>query len=85
VNIVSRGRLFRPVAVVPLGAAWNTLQLEARQQAAAIYLFDEGISFREPVTVIYQGSGNDSWGRALSALDRERARVVARARAERDP
>ncbi|HEX9310478.1 MAG TPA: hypothetical protein VF887_06680, partial [Gemmatimonadaceae bacterium] len=39
-NITSRGRLFRPIGVVPLSPTWNSFQLDARQQAAAIYLFE---------------------------------------------
>ena len=85
VSILSRSRLYRPLGMAPLGPGWNRLQLEASQQAVAIYLFDEGISFREPVTVTYQQVANDSWAGAIAVLDRERARVSARARVERSP
>ena len=46
-NITSRGRLFRPSGIVPLSPTWGSNQLDARQQAVAIYLFERGISFRE--------------------------------------
>jgi hypothetical protein len=82
-TIGSRGQLFRPVGVVPLSTAWDTYQLEVRQQAMAIYLFPEGISFRERLLVGYQGLVNDSWSRTLSAVDRERSAVLVRARAAR--
>ena len=85
VNILSRGRLYRPLAIVPLAPDWSSLQLEARQQAVALYLFDEGISFREALTVAYRGVSNESWGQAVRLLDRERARVMARAQAQRSP
>ena len=39
-SIASRGRLFRPVGIVPLSPTWSANQLEARQQAVAIYLFE---------------------------------------------
>ncbi|HEX9703731.1 MAG TPA: hypothetical protein VGA20_00605 [Gemmatimonadales bacterium] len=84
-EITSRGKPFRPVGIVPLSPGWATLQLDARQQAVAIYLFEEGITFREPVTVRYQGLTNDAWGRSVTMLERERARVQARARAQRSP
>jgi hypothetical protein len=77
-NVTSRGRLFRPLGIVPLSPTWGSYQLEARQQAVAIYLFEEGITFRETLTVSYQGQVNDSWSRALRVLDQERARVRAR-------
>ena len=79
VNITSRGRLFRPVGIVPLSPRWSSYQLDAHEQAVAIYLFEEGISFHEGMTVSYQGLSNDSWTGVLPTLDRERARVMARA------
>ena len=86
INLTSRGRLFRPVGIVPLSPSWNGQQLEARQQAVALYLFDEGITFREPLTVSYAGLSNDGWSRgAMRALERERARVLARAQARQGP
>ena len=81
-NITSRGRLFRPIGMVPLSPTWSSNQLEARQQAAAIYLFEPGISVREELTVSYQGLSSDAWTRSLRLLDQERARVRARAQLE---
>jgi len=85
VTITSRGRLFRPVGIVPLSPRWSSNQLEAREQAAALYLFEEGIGLAEQLTVSYQGMTNDSWGRVVSLLERERARATARARSAADP
>ncbi len=81
-NITSRGRLFRPIGVVPLSPTWSSFQLDARQQAAAIYLFEPGISVREEMTVSYQGMSSDAWTRSIRLLDQERARVKARAQLE---
>ena len=78
-TITSRGRLFRPIGIVPLSPTWSSFQLDARQQAAAIYLFDPGISFAEQLTVSYQGLSSDAWSHSLRLLDQERARVRARA------
>ncbi len=79
VQLQSRGRLYRPVEFVPLSTTWNTLQLEQRQQAVAIYLYDEGVSWLEELSASYQGSPAGSWSRSLQVLDQERARVLARA------
>ena len=81
-NITSRGRLFRPSGIVPLSPTWSSFQLNARQQAAAIYLFEPGISVREELTVSYQGLSSDVWSRSIRLLDQERARVKARAQSE---
>ncbi len=80
-NVTSRGRLFRPAGIVPLSPTWGSYQLDARQQAVAIYLFEPGISFRETLSISYQGLANESWNRAIRLLDQERSRVRARAQA----
>jgi hypothetical protein len=84
-TITSRGRLFRPIGIVPLSPTWSSFQLDARQQAAAIYLFEPGISFREALTIGYQGLSSDGWNRSIRLLDQERARVKARAQLEAKP
>jgi hypothetical protein len=81
-NITSRGQLFRPIGIVPLSPTWSSFQLDARQQAAAIYLFEPGISVRDALTVSYEGLSSDAWSRSLRLLDQERARVKARAQLE---
>ena len=81
--ITSRGRLFRPIGIVPLSPTWSSFQLDARQQAAAIYLFEPGISFDEQLTISYQGQSSDAWTHSIRLLDRERARVKARATTRR--
>jgi len=59
-NISSRGRLFRPAGIVPLSPTWGSYQLDARQQAVAIYLFEGGITFRETLSISYQGLTNEA-------------------------
>ena len=80
--ITSRGRLFRPIGIVPLSPTWGSYQLDARQQAVAIFLFEEGISVREQMTISYQGLSSDVWTRSLRLLNEERARVKARAQSD---
>lgn len=84
-NLTSQGRLFRPAAIVPLSPQWSAYQLEAREQAVAIYLFEEGISFLDALTVSYRELTNDSWTSVLPRLERERARVRARASLQQSP
>lgn len=81
-NITSRGRLFRPIGIVPLSPTWSSYQLDARQQAVAFYLFEPGIAVREDMLVQYQGLSSAAWVRSIRLLDQERARVKARAQAE---
>jgi len=81
VNITSRGRLYRPLGIVALSPQWSSQQIDPRQQATAIYLFDEGIAFREALTVTYQRLANDAWAGSARLLEREHARVLTRAQA----
>ncbi|MGH7674925.1 MAG: hypothetical protein ACREMV_06605 [Gemmatimonadales bacterium] len=85
VNITSRGRLYRPLAIVPLSPQWSSQQIDPREQASAIYLFDEGIAFREALTVTYQRQSNDAWAASVRLLEREHARVLTRARGAPPP
>jgi hypothetical protein len=85
VTITSRGRLFRPAGIVPLSPRWSGYQLDAREQATALYLFEDGIGLAEQLTVSYQGMQNDAWARVIPLLDRERARAAARARSAGPP
>jgi hypothetical protein len=81
INLTSRGRIFRPVGIVPLSPQWGGQQLDARQQATAIYLFDDGIAWGESLTASYEGMTNDSWSKAVQKLNTERVRVMGRASA----
>lgn len=82
INLTSRGRLFRPVGIVPLSPQWGGQQLDARQQATAIYLFESGIAWGESLTASYEGMNNDSWSKTIQSLNTERMRVRSRASAK---
>jgi hypothetical protein len=77
-SVLSRSQLFRPLGVVPLSPRWGAYQLAAREQAVAIFVFDEGISVREDLTVTYGSLSSDAWSRSERALDQERTRVRTR-------
>jgi hypothetical protein len=79
VTVTSQNRLFRPVAILPLSAQWSESQLRQRETANAIYLFDDGIALFEPLGVSYDGASSSQWEQTLRTLERERARVYARA------
>lgn len=76
----SRNRQFRPIGVVPLSPRFTGQQLNVRERANAIYLFEEEIPVNEPFTVSYGRLSSSEWERILETLERERARVAARAR-----
>jgi hypothetical protein len=79
ITLTSENRLFRPAAIVPLSAQWSQLELNQRETASAIYLFEDGITLLEPIAVSYGGLSTDQWGQSLRLIEAERARVFARA------
>jgi len=81
VQIQTGGRQLRPQGIVPLSPTWNTLQLDQKQQALAIYLYAGGISWFEDLSASYQGPAG-SWSRSVRLLQQERARVQARAQSQ---
>jgi hypothetical protein len=84
-SIGSQSRLFRPITIIPLTPLWNNQQLNQRETAAALYLFDEGIRLLDPFTVEYVTSRTTAWEQVLRVLERERTSVLARAAADRNP
>lgn len=83
VTFVHRNQIFRPVAILPLTGNFTSRQLGVRQQASAIYLFEQPIPVFEPFSVQYQTSVSDGWTDILRRVDRERIRVQSRWQSER--
>jgi hypothetical protein len=75
----SQNSFVRPIGVVPLTPQWGEGQLDQRQQAVAIYLFQPGIPILQPFTVFYGDQPSRAWETTLRLLENERARVLARA------
>lgn len=80
VTISSQNRFFRPAAILPLSPVWNGRRLGQRETASAIYLFEDGIALSQPFSVSYGDSSSEQWESILRTLERERARIYARAR-----
>lgn len=82
-SLVIRNQLYRPVGVVPYSDNFNSQQLEVRQQASGIYLFETQTPVFESFTVTY-GSASGDWEGKLNRLQRERSRIMSRVRADTD-
>ena len=84
-TLLIRNRVFRPIGVIPLNPKFTSGQLGIREQASAIYLFEEDLPVSDSFTLSYGGLTSEDWQNKLPTLDRERARVAARASgAQRD-
>jgi hypothetical protein len=85
-TLLIRNRAFQPLGVIPISAKFTSQQLNAREQASAIYLFEEDIPVNDSFSLSYGALLSEDWQNKQPILDRERARVSARARSERaDP
>jgi hypothetical protein len=82
-TLLIRNQLFRPLGLIPLSAKFASQQLGVREQASAIYLFEQDIPVNDSFTMSYADLVSEDWQGKQPLLDRERARVAARARAER--
>jgi hypothetical protein len=84
-TITGQNRLFRPIGILPVSPAFGDRQLNQRETATAIYLYEGGIRLADPFTLSYDGISSDQWERILRILERERAAVETRAAAGRKP
>ena len=80
-NLQVRGQLFRPIGLVAYSANFNSQQLDQRQQATGLILFEEPVPVFETFTVSY-GVATDAWEGKLARIQRERSRVLGRVRAD---
>jgi hypothetical protein len=79
-DIVSGGRDFRPLDVLPLTAGFGSQRVGQREVQSAIYIFDHGIDTDHPLTVTVQSVPTTSWTQVIPVIERERALVRSRAR-----
>jgi hypothetical protein len=79
-TLLIRNRVFRPLGTIPLNARFSSGQLGVRDQASALYVFEESIPVDDSFTLSYGELTSSDWETKQSTLGRERARVSAKAR-----
>jgi hypothetical protein len=79
-TMLSRNREFRPLGTIPLSPRFTSGQLGVRDQASAIYVFEESIPVDDSFTLAYGALISSDWNTKQSMLGRERARLSAKAR-----
>jgi len=83
VSLSYRSQFERPAAIVPYSGTFTSRQLDVRQQATGIYLFDAPLPVFEPFDVLY-GTSQVSWNDdVLRRIGIERVRVQGRAQADK--
>ena len=81
-TLLIRSQILRPLGFIPLSGKFTSGQLGIREQASAIYLFDEEIPVNDSFTLSYGTLTSSDWETKQQTLNRERARVAARSRGE---
>jgi hypothetical protein len=82
-NLDYRNQFERPAGLVPYTGNFSSRQLDVRQQAIAIFLFDEPLPVFERFDVVY-GPNKASWGdEILRRIGIERVRVQSRSSADK--
>ena len=79
VQLMHQGRLMRPITILSVTSGWGRGRLQQREAQSAIYVFDQDIDYAQPMTVRYGALSSGDWGAVIPVLERERARVRARA------
>jgi hypothetical protein len=82
-TLMIRNQVFRPLGVIPVNGRFTSQQLDVREQATAIYLFEQEIPVNDSFTLSYGALSSEDWLNKQTILDRERGRVSARSRGER--
>ena len=81
VAVTFRNQYLQPIGIVPYSPRFNSQQLNVREQVSGIYLFQEELPVGDSFRFSYGGFNSDDWQNKQLMLDRERARVAARSRA----
>lgn len=79
-RVVTPGREFAPIGILPFNSNFNSGQLDLRQQASALYIFEQTIPVETSFGIGYGPTASpDAWTPILQTLNREKSRVQARA------
>ena len=83
--IDSQNATYRPMGFVSITPRFSENVLDAREQAAAIFIYEPGIAVLRPFTVTYNAAQSSAWEASLTLINTERARVLARAQSQPRP
>ncbi|HEX6536703.1 MAG TPA: hypothetical protein VF041_19100 [Gemmatimonadaceae bacterium] len=78
VRIVSAGREFTPLEVIPLTAGFGAERVGQREVQSALYVFDQGIDPNQPLTITVESVTSTAWRAVVPVIERERALIRSR-------
>ena len=83
--ITSQNSTYRPIGHIAITPRFNENLVDAREQAAAIYIYEPGVVLQRPMTIAYGVAVSEAWTATLSLLNSERTRVLSRASTQTQP
>lgn len=83
-TVSSRSRQYRPIGFVPLTPTFSNQQLDVREQASGLFIYEQLLPIEEAFTVSYLDSSNEEWGQKLPRIESERSRILGRIRTQTD-
>lgn len=75
-----RNRALQPLGIIPINARFTSHQISQREQASAIYLFEEDLPVDDSFTMTYGALTSEDWQNKQETMNRERARISGRTR-----
>jgi hypothetical protein len=84
-SVAVRNQLYRPIGIIRYSDNFNAQQLDVRQSATGIFVFEERFPIFEPFTISYGAVSSGEWEGKLNRLQRERSRVMSRVRRDSTP
>jgi hypothetical protein len=77
-QLMHQGRMARPARILAITPGWGSQRLRQQETQTAIYLFEPGIDYDQPMVVRYGIEESSEWNRIIPRLEVERAKVQAR-------
>lgn len=78
VRITSLARDYQPLDIIALTPGFSNERLTQRQQASAIYVFDQALDPNQPLTLTVGTQTGGDWRSVLQRVESERARIRSR-------
>jgi hypothetical protein len=78
VRITSQARDYHPIDIVPLTPGFSNERLTQRQQASALYVFDQALDPNQLLTLAFGAQTGGDWRSVLRRVESERARIRSR-------
>lgn len=82
IGVSVNARRIEPVGIIPLDANFSRQQLARQSVGMGLFVFSEELPVYSPMVFTYGTAAAEGWTQKIPTLDRELARVSARARSQ---